>query len=177
MDTNEISRIKAQFAKRDSGNDAPRHSINAALQRSGTYVYRDNLRQAMRQDMQEYLVDIAQEYTSHVDDEKQIKNINAFANMISEKHGAILKNGRFRIGVAQKALNLYLKYQWCKGEIAIPPHCPFDRGILFELSLNGVWTKMDSMDDYKTWVAAARNKAKAEGYGSIAEWELMVWGE
>jgi hypothetical protein len=36
----------------------------------------------------------------------------------------------FRVGTAQKALNLYLKYLWCLGEIKTPPHCPFDRGII-----------------------------------------------
>jgi hypothetical protein len=35
-----------------------------------------------------------------------------------------------RIGLAQKALNLYLKYLWCLGEIHEPPHCPLDSIVL-----------------------------------------------
>lgn len=39
----------------------------------------------------------------------------------------------FRIGSAQKALNLYRKYLWCLGYIPFPPHCPFDATIIDQL--------------------------------------------
>ena len=37
-------------------------------------------------------------------------------------------------GISQKMLNLYLKYQWCKGAIVEPPHFPVDRIIQEELN-------------------------------------------
>ena len=180
MNTNKIDEKKARFADRDSGNDAPRHSVNAALQRSSTYVYRNDLRQAMREDMQKYLMDIAQEYRNNVGDEKHIENIKAFANEISKNHSSILKNKRFRIGVAQKALNVYLKYLWCQGKIKEPPHCPFDGGIINKLSLgkefSRAWTQTDEINDYRAWVKVAKEVAKRENL-SLAEWELIVWKE
>jgi hypothetical protein len=36
----------------------------------------------------------------------------------------------YKYGVAQKLLNLFLKYLWCLGTIAEPPHCPVDRIII-----------------------------------------------
>jgi hypothetical protein len=42
--------------------------------------------------------------------EDHIKNICMLANILTEKHYNILLNRRFRIGSAQKGLNLYLKY-------------------------------------------------------------------
>ena len=62
-------------------------------------------------------------------------------------HGAV--GGRFRIGVAQKALNLYLKHLWCLDWIYEPPHCPFDNGIIRLLRptpRETLWTQMDSRE-------------------------------
>jgi hypothetical protein len=85
-----------------------------------------------------------------------------------------LKNGRFRIGIAQKALNLYLKYLWCVGLIPMPPHCPFDSSIIGHLPecMNFNWTAIDSIDDYQKLVNSARKKADDK---PIAEWELELW--
>ena len=37
-------------------------------------------------------------------------------------------------GISQKMLNLYLKYQWCLGNIKEPPHFPVDRIIQEKLN-------------------------------------------
>ena len=158
-------------------------TINAALQRSNTYgeFSPNNDRWDMREYMQSQLVEITKQYEGvHIDEDTHIQNISAFADAISKEHGSILKGKRFRIGIAQKALNLYLKYMWCQGKIGRPPHCPFDGIVINKLKklrkLNKNdeyrWTKSDSIDDYKKWVQAARQEA---GNMPLAEWELDVW--
>ena len=42
-----------------------------------------------------------------------MRNIVALSEGLSEDHADILAGKRFRVGTAQKALNLYLKYLWC----------------------------------------------------------------
>jgi hypothetical protein len=82
---------------------------------------------------------------------------------------------RFRIGSAQKALNLYLKYLWCLGLIARPPHCPFDYRILAKLpTCNVKWTQLDSIVKYKEIVGEAEQLAKGKRL-SLADWELEEW--
>jgi len=113
----------------------------------------------------------------NVSEEKHTSNIKTFADEISARYGNILSGGRFRIGIAQKLLNLYLKYRWVLGLAAKSPlHCPFDYRIISQLSVVEPrcikWTKCDHIGCYQSWVDAARKKAGK----SIAEWELKAWG-
>lgn len=87
---------------------------------------------------------------------------------MSAGYGQVLVGERFRIGIAQKALNLYLKYPWCLGIISRPPHCPFDGNILAEVGVFDNWTQMDDPMRYREWVSAAERKAGE----ALAEWEL-----
>lgn len=109
-----------------------------------------------------------------VTEEKHLANILELTDTLTSKFSYCLKNGRFRIGIAQKALNLYLKYLWCVGLIPLPPHCPFDSIIIGHLSecrdLN--WTAIDTIEDYTNLVNAARRKTDTK---QIAEWELGIW--
>jgi hypothetical protein len=89
-----------------------------------------------------------------------------------------LNGGTLFFGVAQKALNLYLKYLWCWDPNFIPPHCPFDDKIIKALGALPVgvdtkWTTSNSVPSYRAWVAAARTIAGTNQ--SLAEWELEVW--
>lgn len=81
------------------------------------------------------------------------------------------------MGVSQKLLNLLLKYHWCLGEIAMPPHCPLDRiiqqkGLKSKNLVN--WTTMNDIDEYLHIMHKIRQAADAKGQ-SIAEWELEVF--
>lgn len=60
---------------------------------------------------------------------KNWQNLCSAASLSSE-YVSVLADGRMKIGHAQKALNLYLKYMWCAGWVREPPHCPFDRIVL-----------------------------------------------
>ena len=60
---------------------------------------------------------------------------NSFPDVLYEK--------KIPIGIAQKAVNLYLKYMWCFGWIPEPPHCRIDRTVLEAVDDQDDWTKMD----------------------------------
>lgn len=87
-----------------------------------------------------------------------------------------LSDGRFRIGLAQKALNLYLKYLWCAGFAARPPHCPVDAIILESAGIRAAtpWTRLDSIEEYARLIEALRAIASGR---PLAEWELEVWSQ
>ncbi len=97
---------------------------------------------------------------------------------MSIEFGQILKSNRFRIGTAQKILNLYLKYLWVLGWIPEPLHCPFDSIVITELGLDpGIkFTKFDSGEDYRRLVTMAAQNAK-DAELSIAQWELKLWNQ
>ena len=61
------------------------------------------------------------------DDGTHINRIEEFRNSIKDD---ILKKGKVEFGVAQKILNLFLKYCWSIGWIDKPPHCPIDSNVL-----------------------------------------------
>ncbi len=106
--------------------------------------------------------------------EEHVQNSAKVSEAMSRKHGRCLLNGRFRIGVAQKALNLYLKYLWCLGEVTEPPDCPFDRIVISALEgcddVN--WTQFDDLGTYERLVKAAREIASEK---SLAAWELEYY--
>lgn len=151
-------------------------SVLGALGRSNTYSKStsEEDKNAFRNALREKLREIGDQYTSSISEERHISNIKKIADDLTLNFYHCLKNGRFRIGIAQKALNLYLKYLWCVGFIPTPPHCPFDSIIIGHLpeceDLN--WTAIDSIDDYQKLVNAARKKADRK---PIAKWELEIW--
>lgn len=135
--------------------------------REATEASKQGFRDALRARLDELSV----AYAEDVNEQTHIENIEQLANDLSEHHRDALDGGRFRIGRAQKALNLYLKYLWCVGLINEPPHCPFDANIIGQLdTYNGpVWTALDDLVDYQALVAAA--EVEANGV-SLAVWEL-----
>jgi predicted house-cleaning noncanonical NTP pyrophosphatase (MazG superfamily) len=142
-------------------------------------------KEEFRADLRTRLDEIVEDYArgNQVTEEAHIQSIEKLSKDLSFAHPNALKNRRFRIGTAQKALNLYLKYLWCIGEIDEPPHCPFDSQIIAKLpNYNGpCWTKLDRIEDYRALVEAAKNFVEATkdpGRGSsLATWELRKWNE
>lgn len=151
-------------------------TLMATVQRAG--VYRPDTpereRKAFQSALRQHLEQIAQGYKAKVSEEAHIMNILGLSTNLSIAHAGILQSGRFRIGTAQKTLNLYLKYLWCLGKIPEPPHCPFDFQIIAKLPAykGPSWTVLDIEDDYRNLVKAA--KAKAQDF-SIAVWELDTY--
>jgi len=151
-------------------------SINGALGRSNTYLESASEKDRInfRTDLRLELREISAKYTTTVAEQTHVSNIQGLANGLTSKYRSLLVGGRFRIGIAQKALNLYLKYLWCLGLIPLPPHCPFDKRIIDQLpecaDLN--WTLINTIDDYMKLVKAATKRAAPK---SLSEWELRAW--
>lgn len=104
-----------------------------------------------------------------VTEEQHITFIQKTADDVSKALGNRLHNGRFRVGVAQKLINLHLKYLWATGYVEEPPHCPIDGIIRDKAKISYDWTTSDSIDDYKKAVAKLKKVAKDR---SLSAWEL-----
>ena len=132
---------------------------------------------ALWKEVTAYLMDIGPSYSASVSEEEHLKNIGALLAHVSSCCHAYINEGRITFGVAQKALNTYLKYLWCDGLISMPPHCPFDSIVLNQLSLpkDGEyrWT-YGSHDHYLQWTVAAKIKA---GNRPLSEWELDLFND
>jgi hypothetical protein len=162
-------------------------SINAAFQRGNVYsdskAYSDPRREILRKRLSSLLRDLGTQYSETVSSVRHKQNIAKIADDLTTafKDGGLLRGNRFRVGIAQKALNLYLKYLWCLGKIATPPHCPFDDRIIGKLPLSEkqkrdlAWTALDSLDGYQVLIDAGLKKIKTTGHASLSDWELEEW--
>lgn len=92
---------------------------------------------------------------------------------------SILRGGVLRFGVAQKLVNLYLKYLWVTGYIGLPAYCPID-AIIIDVAnrhytnheLLYSWTTSDSLMEYMGAIEYLQNVANQDEFSSLAEWEL-----
>lgn len=155
------------------------HSITlaAAFQHAGVYlaeVSRED-RARFQHALREALDQLESKYRRPVTHAHHLTVIRRFASRLSQSHGHVLRGGRMRIGISQKAINVYLKFAWLAGWIPAPPHCPFDARIIAllpEPQRSVKWTALDDIDAYSSVVAEARTLA---GSLSLAEWELCEY--
>lgn len=152
-------------------------SVLGAMQHSGTYLkgVDEGSRRAFGRALRKILSGLSEQYAKPVSEDVHLRNITYLSDALSKAFADILTNGRFRIGIAQKALNLYLKYLWCAGYIGpVPPHCPFDSIIIRKLPgcERITWTSIDSINEYSRLVSKAKRIADGR---SLAEWELEIW--
>jgi hypothetical protein len=118
---------------------------------------------------------ISATYNKPVSHEDHVNNIFTVMDF-SEHFKDILTNGKLNFGVAQKLLNLYLKYHWCLGIIPTPPHFPVDSIIQRKLNLKVIpWTKMKNEKDYLNIIDQAKTILPDYSYKTIAELELMLF--
>jgi hypothetical protein len=152
-------------------------TVAAAMQRNEIYAVpvdhpsRVDVRASLRVRLRE----LDSQYAAFVSDDAHETNIVALAEGLSRAHGAALRGGRFRIGSAQKALDLHLKYRRGRGLVPEPPHCPFDVIVIQAMRPRPAvptWTQIDPIDDYRTLVAAARAIAALR---SLAQWALALY--
>lgn len=153
-------------------------SIRGAFQRAEVYsrgsIESDPGRQQLRERLTSLLRELKTQYVRPVSERQHKENIQKIADELTKEFGktGLLRGNRFRIGIAQRALNLFLKYLWCLEEIPTPPHCPFDETIVTQLRVGLQWTQFDSLADYQVLVDAAM-KMKPTEYASLSEWELQ----
>lgn len=152
-------------------------SIRGAFGHAGIYRGKtpEKRHRELGGELRRLLREYARAYGSDVADETHNKNIRELAEKLSREFKDVMKDERFRIGVAQKALNLYLKYLWCMGRIPTPPQCPFDSEVLREARVSGSWTGLADMEGYRLWVEKARSVAGTNS--RLSEWELRLWNE
>jgi hypothetical protein len=109
----------------------------------------------------------------NVTDEAHINSLNQVDRSFDDK---MFQSTSRTYGIAQKILNLYLKYMWIIDEVSFPPpHFPIDRRIQESLKLKPLisWTKeIKSSDDYMAIIERARKCPLVSKYKSLAEMEL-----
>lgn len=154
-------------------------SWGASVQRAGLYKSgSDPIKRAnFRTDVIGYVTDrLMPLYKRPVTERKHLTSIEELSRHGSRLGRSILSKDGYRIGVAQKLLNLQLKYLWCTDLVAEPPHCPVDRVIINKTRLRNQvsWTQMNSIDEYAEVISAIREKSDASGC-SLAQWELAVF--
>jgi hypothetical protein len=149
-------------------------TLISSLQRANVYVrgVTDIQKEPFKLAFKTKLIYIEQEYANTVDDDKHIQNIQSFAYSLSQDFSNILQDGHLRLGIAQKGVNLFLKFLWSFDKIPEPPHCPIDAIVLREINNHVLWTKMDSPQTYAEIIAECRKKA---GNMSLSRWELELW--
>ena len=100
-------------------------------------------------------------------------NISRIEKFIKETADPILQNEKLAFGVAQKILNLFLKYCWSLDWISQePPDCPVDSRILGKIKWQGIcWSQLDR-DDYENVIKMIDGR---RGVKSRSHWELDEW--
>ena len=125
----------------------------------------------------DYLLDNSiPEYAVGVEEEQHYKYIDDLIVRANSAGSQVLGDLGYKYGVAQKLLNLFLKYLWCLGTIAEPPHCPVDRIIIGETRYKDRnWTEIVRRSEYQEIIEDIRRLANQRGT-SIAMWELSTYG-
>ncbi len=153
-------------------------SLKAALStRDNSYPIYDKgiktyQRSKAKKILRELLVKIETKYSeASVSEAEHISFITETAADLSIKLSRYLHKGIFRIGVAQKLINVHLKYLWTAGYCPEPPHCPIDGIIRDEARIGYNWTQNDSIEEYKTAITELKKIAITDGK-TLAQWEL-----
>jgi hypothetical protein len=120
-----------------------------------------------------YLEKCTTETQEALREELHYKNIAELIQFAGENDPGILREHGYKYGVAQKLLNLILKYLWCADIISTPPHCPVDRIVIEKTKFRGKlnWTQILEESEYREIIETIKQLAKAQQM-SASEWEL-----
>ena len=166
-------------------------TFGGGFQRANIYKenFSENLRTKFRTALREEIEKIVKaNYHTTVLKEQHIDNIKKIVDFSED---LVVDNVTIPInfGVAQKLLNLYLKYLWCLKEIPEPPHFPVDRIIQERLikilkknkldSFNLLpWTQFEDNEHYDKVITKAKliteKVEKFKGL-SLAKLELKIF--
>ncbi len=149
-------------------------SWNASVQRALRYTkgtngqQRANFRRNVVRYCEENILPFYKKKVTETEHKNNIKKICHYVEELNENDFIVQF---YNIGVAQKLLNLQLKYLWAAGYIQRPPHCPVDRIILSKTKLKGKfnWTQIETIEAYEKAIAAISEVA---GNVHISDWEL-----
>jgi hypothetical protein len=152
----------------------------ASVQRSNLYKEKDGHTQEknlFRECITEFLSSkVIPLYKNQISEEEHYKNIDALIDCAEEIKGTLLAADGYKYGVAQKLLNLTLKYYWCLGLIAEPPHCPVDRIVISETKFKNLtnWTRITKKAEYQEVIEEVKRLAHSKGL-SVPVWELTIY--
>lgn len=108
-----------------------------------------------------------------VNEEQHYRNIDALVAYANSVGGKVLGELGYKYGIAQKLLNLVLKYHWCLGAVTEPPHCPVDRIVIDKTRSRGEsWTRIVRRAEYQMIIEDIKRLA---GTQSVAAWELSMY--
>jgi hypothetical protein len=151
-------------------------SWNASVQHNK--VYADDVNEKTKIDFQYFIQNYIENsimpmYINNINENTHNNNILHIIQNVEKAFPNIVYSGKYKVGTVQKLLDLLLKYYWCLGLIAKPPHCPIDRIILTEAKIKDInWTEIQTIDQYKSII----NKLRIEAKGNeLSDWELEVW--
>ena len=115
-------------------------------------------------------------YITTCSEANHISNIESLVDFGTNTGGKLLGPDGYKFCVAQKLLNLLLKYLWCLGHVAEPPHCPVDRIVLSKTTLRDKlnWTEITTSSEYIEAINAIRVVAGKAGL-SLPQWELQFY--
>ncbi len=154
-------------------------TLSAALRRSNTYTENSSNKKRIefREGLCGKLKELAKGYKNKVSENQHIENIKLLQKY-SKIHKSVLEGGKIKFGIAQKALNLYLKLLWSQGKVIEPPHCPLDAIIINKLpsEFKCNWTELTKVAEYKKLMKAVKYEAEKKKK-SIAKWELKIYQE
>jgi len=147
------------------------NSAAAALGHSKAYLEEtsDDHHQSFRKRMNVAVEEISTRYVSkRILENEHLENIESIVSE-SQEFANILTGGRLTFGVAQKMLNVYLKFLWCTGLVGEPPHCPLDSRILGIVGWHGKgFTQMNRAE----YIEAIKKIRETSAGKSLAQWEL-----
>ncbi len=147
---------------------------HASLYKNGAWKNNRDKINTFKDKVVEYISEkIIPQYKEKVDELCHYKNIESLVNYANKVDTGVLGEHGYKYGVAQKLLNLALKYYWCLGGINEPPHCPVDKIVIDKTSFRGRvnWTQILSENEYLGIIESVKKLAEKENC-SIAEWEL-----
>lgn len=147
-------------------------TVQASFQRASVYKGYKN-KEARKLALRAQIEEIAKQYVNPVSEEVHIQNIWRLCCI--DELGL-----NINFGVAQKLLNLYLKYLWTLGYITpIPPHFPVDRMIQEALKYKGLfnWTGLVCECNYKLLIKFAKAEMSKRNLNNLAEMELVAYNE
>lgn len=162
-------------------NEILNSTLAAAFRRANVFVEEGERhddfgkkKEVLRNIIKKYLIGLGNPYKRDVDHLKRITDLKELIDKAAEGQG-ILRDDQITIGVAQKLVNLYLKYLWCLGVIDEPPHCPVDRAVLSWVKWKGPsWTKKEfGAPEYRDAIALCRDNAEP----SLSRWELKKFND
>jgi len=155
---------------------------NASVQRAGLYnasVKHGGAPDKRIDDFKRVIIgfvtdELVPHYLEKCPEEHHYKNIAELIQFANRKDPGLLGAAGYKYGVAQKLLNLMLKYLWCANIISTPPpHCPVDRIVIDKTKYRGKvnWTEMLEEPQYRKVIEAIKALSEAKQM-SVPEWEL-----